>query len=292
MYSRRYRLLLLHSCPEVTRPLLRRMLFQDEDLLFPFHSTPRQLSFHLKITEKRSSAIIHHIKDIYIMKKLDKYLQEYHCLTLWDQHYPPLLTTIPDPPYVLYGSGDLTILQRYFLLSVVGTRSPSPHAFPAMKTILLPLIQRGTTIVSGMAIGIDQWAHRLAVENDGTTVAVLGSGFNHIYPRNNIALYQQMSTQHLVISEYPPDFPPKKYHFPERNRIISGLSKATFVVEARLRSGSLITVDQALEQGKDVFAMPGLAGSPTSEGCHKMINDGAKLVHTYEDILEETVGKI
>ncbi|WP_231572578.1 DNA-processing protein DprA [Halobacillus sp. BBL2006] len=225
------------------------------------------------------------------MKKLDTDLQNYHCITIFDEAYPSTLRTIPDPPLVLYAAGNVALLDRVLSLSVVGTRKPSSYAYPAMRKILLPLIDYGFTIVSGMAQGVDQYAHQLSVESGGATIAVLGSGFHHIYPTNNIALYQRMASEHLVLSEYPPDRSPKKFHFPERNRIISGLTRATFVIEARLKSGSLITVDQALEQGRDVYAMPGLPGNPTSEGCHKMINDGAKLVHNHQDILEDWVEK-
>ncbi|MBH0229260.1 DNA-processing protein DprA [Halobacillus yeomjeoni] len=292
MHSKRERLILLHRAPDMTRPLIRRLLECDPQLESPFDLSPEKFSSQFHIPLKRSAAIVRFIQDPYIMKKLDKKSMDFHCLTLWDQDFPPLLKLIPDPPYVLYAIGDLSLIQNPLSLSVVGTRSPSKFAYPPMKKILSPLIHAGFTIVSGMAEGIDQCAHRLAIDGNGKTIAVLGSGFHHIYPRNDIALYQHMARHQLVISEYPPERPPRKFQFPERNRIISGLTPATFVVEARVKSGSLITVDQALEQGKDVFAMPGLAGLETSEGCHKMINDGATLVHTHEDILEGWVGKI
>ncbi|WLR46959.1 DNA-processing protein DprA [Halobacillus litoralis] len=225
------------------------------------------------------------------MKKLDIYDQKYTIVTVFDHTYPLYLKTIPDPPYVLYTKGDVSLLHTPLSISVVGTRKPSPYAFPAMKSVLVPLIQSGFTIVSGMAQGIDQLAHKLATEYNGKTIAVLGSGFQHIYPKNNPILYNTLAQEHLVVSEYPPDCAPKKYHFPERNRLIAGLTPSTFVIEARLKSGTLITVDQALEQGKDVYALPGPAGRITSEGCHKMINEGAKLVHTYHDILEDWLEK-
>ncbi|GEN54157.1 DNA-processing protein DprA [Halobacillus faecis] len=225
------------------------------------------------------------------MKKLDIYDQECTIVTVFDPSYPEYLKTIPDPPYALYMEGDVSLIHTPLSISVVGTRKPSSYAFPAMKSILIPLIRSGFTIVSGMAQGIDQLAHKLAAEYNGKTIAVLGSGFEHIYPKNNPFLYDTLIREHLVVSEYPPDCPPKKYHFPERNRLIAGLTPSTFVIEARLRSGTLITVDQALEQGKDVYALPGPAGHVTSEGCHKMINEGAKLVHTHHDILEDWLEK-
>ncbi|MGP4075593.1 DNA-processing protein DprA [Halobacillus sp. K22] len=288
----RENLIRLHHSPQVTRPLLRKMLQLDPQLNFPFTSSPEQLSRRLSIPISRAATILQHIHDTNIMRKLDNNLQKYDCITIMDDLYPPLLKATPDSPFVLYMTGNTQLLTNSLALSVVGTRTPSSYSLPAMKSILMPLIHFGFTLVSGMAKGIDQYAHHLAIRNNGTTIAVLGSGFHHIYPTNDIALYQYLSEKQLVISEYPPDRKPERYHFPERNRIISGLTGGTFVVEARLKSGSLITVDQALEQGRDVYAMPGLAGKATSEGCHKMINQGAKLVHSYKDILEDWLEKI
>ncbi|ARI77493.1 DNA-processing protein DprA [Halobacillus mangrovi] len=292
MIKRRENLIRLHSSPNVTRALIRKLLQVDPHLHSPFTLSPRSLSLLTKIKESRAAAIHNYLNDYNIMKKLDTVLQKIHCLTIFDNNYPPLLRSIPDPPLVLYAVGNLQLLEYSPSLSVVGTRKPSSYAYPSMKKILIPLIQEGFTLVSGMAQGVDQFAHHLAVAYNGTTIAVLGSGFHHIYPTNDIALYQRLVSKHLVLSEYPPDRPAKKFHFPERNRIISGLTSGTFVVEARVKSGSLITVDQALEQGKDVYAMPGLPGNPMSEGCHKMINDGAKLVHSHHDILEDWKEKI
>lgn len=289
MENRRKRLLLLHDSPHMTRPLLKKILKIDSSLLFPFSISTDELSQHLAIPYQRAKSILGHIKDHNIMKKLDNFESEFSILTWFDKEFPMNLRSIPDPPLVLYLQGDSTILQSPLSISVVGTRNPSSYAFPSMRNVLIPLIRSGFTIVSGMAKGIDQYAHRLATEQQGKTIAVLGSGFYHIYPRNDLALYKQMVREHLIISEYPPDRPAKKYHFPERNRIISGLTPSTFVIEARVRSGTLITVDQALEQGRDVYALPGPAGSMTSEGCHKMINEGAKLVHTYHDIVEDWI---
>ncbi|WP_241655916.1 DNA-processing protein DprA [Halobacillus litoralis] len=291
MVTRRERLICLHDSPHVSRPLLKRLLRLDDQLLLPFSCSSKELAHILQIPVARSTSIIQHINDPNIMKKLDKYQQNISLLTWFDHGYPSLLRSIPDPPLVLYFKGDHTLLNAPLSLSVIGTRKPSPYAFTAMKAVLLPIIRSRCTIVSGMAKGIDQYAHTLASEHQGRTIAVLGSGFQHIYPTNDLTLYDRLVREHLVISEYPPDRPPKKYHFPERNRIISGLTPATFVIEARVKSGTLITVDQALEQGRDVYALPGPAGSPTSEGCHKMINEGAKLVHTYHDILEDWLEK-
>lgn len=281
------RLVTLHHSPHVTRPLLRRWVRRDPELIESLSLPKEKLATFLDIPLERSSNIHRHINQPYIMKKVDYFLSSYQVIPFFDPMFPPLLKTIPDPPLLLYVLGNPHLMHVSKSLSVIGTRTPSAQAFPSMKYILSPLIQRGYTLVSGMAKGVDQYVHKLSIEQGGHTIAVLGSGFEHIYPRNDIALYQQLAQEQLVISEYPPDSKPKKYHFPERNRLISGLTPSTFVVEARLRSGSLITVDQALEQGRNVYAMPGRPGSPTSEGCHQMINDGAKLVHSASDMLLE-----
>src|SRR5699024_7400953 len=177
-------------------------------------------------------------------------------------------------------------------ISVIGTRRPSAEARQKTHFAVRPLLEQGWTIVSGMAIGIDRFSHELAIDHQGKTIAVLGSGFHHIYPRENIPLFHKIVKNGLVLSEYPPDVPPRKFHFPERNRLISGLSFATLVIEATERSGTLITVDQALDQGREVYAVPGSPLIPQTKGCHRMIQDGAKLVQDVQDIVEdwETIG--
>ncbi|GGF11152.1 DNA processing protein DprA [Halobacillus andaensis] len=279
-------LIALHECPQVTRSLLRKILNVNDLLPSLRQITPEQFAKAIHIPISRSSKIYQFITNPYIMKKLDKNRIHYHYITYFDRQYPPSLRTIPDPPLMLYALGNIQHLHTPLNLSVVGTRTPSHYAFSAMNKILPPLVQAHFTIVSGMAMGVDQHSHKIAIEHDGKTIAVIGSGFHHLYPKNDQQLFDKLAENHIIISEYPPDQPPKKYHFPERNRIISGLSEATLVIEARMRSGSLITVDQALEQGRDIYAIPGPVGALTSEGCHHIIQQGAKLVQSYEDILE------
>ena len=172
-------------------------------------------------------------------------------------------------------------------LSVIGTRQPSVEATQKIQLIVKPLIEKNWLIVSGMAKGIDSYAHQLALTYGGKTIAVLGGGFHHIYPKQNTSLYQDIVEKGLVISEYPPDLPPARYHFPERNRIISGMTYGTLVIEAMEKSGTSITVDQALDQGREVYAVPGSPLIPQTKGCHQMIQDGAKLVLGAQDILED-----
>ncbi len=220
-------------------------------------------------------------------------LKKFQVITIVDEVYPTVLKTIKDPPLVLYTLGDLSLLSYLPALSVIGTRNPSREAKLKMNRIVKPLIEQDWLIVSGMAIGIDSFAHLLSLGNKGKTIAVLGGGFNHIYPRQNIALFRKIAEQGLLLTEYPPDTAPEKYHFPERNRIISGLSFGTLVIEATRRSGTMITVDQALDQGREVYAVPGSPLLPQTEGCHQMIQDGAKLVHVSADISDdwETIGR-
>lgn len=284
--QKRDKLIQLYVSPPMTRPLLRNILRHDPDLSHIHHIPPAQLSTIFHITEKRARSIRETLNDTNIRKKVEYYQKHCRIMTIFDNDFPPLLKLIPDPPLVLFLKGKPELLHHSPLLSVVGTRTPSKDAFPSMQAILSPLLQKGLTVVSGMAKGIDQYAHRLAVDQKGHTIAVLGSGFKHIYPKNDLPLYEELCQNHLVISEHSPDVAPKKYHFPERNRIISGLSPSLLVVEARVKSGTLITVDQALEQGREVYAMPGKAGSVTSEGCHKMIQEGALLVHSAQDLLD------
>ncbi|MCP3026134.1 DNA-processing protein DprA [Halobacillus sp. A5] len=286
MNNLRDKLIALHECPDVTRSLLRKILKVEGLLSSLGRTAPEHLAQIISIPPSKSYKIIQFITNPNIMKKLDINKKNYHYITYFDSEYPVQLRTIPDPPLVLYALGNTSLLHLPLNLSVVGTRTPSNYAYPVMKKILTPLVKADFNIVSGMAMGVDQLAHKVALSNGGTTIAVLGSGFHYPYPKNNYRLFEQLAKHQLLLSEYPPDTPPKKYHFPERNRIISGLSEATLVVEARLKSGSLITVDQALEQGRDIYALPGPVSAATSEGCHYIIQQGAKLVQSYEDILQ------
>lgn len=217
-------------------------------------------------------------------------LNNYSIITIVDEEYPNMLKQIKDPPLVLYVKGDQSLLQDYPNLSVIGTRKPSHEAMQKTALFIQPLIKRHWVIISGMAKGVDSFAHLLSLKYGGKTIAVLGGGFNHIYPKQNTSLFYEIYRKGLIISEYPPDQPPLRYHFPERNRIISGLSFGTLVIEATEKSGTLITVDQALDQGREVYAVPGSPLIPQTKGCHQMIQDGAKLVIDAKDILEDWEG--
>lgn len=213
----------------------------------------------------------------------------HHFLTLNNPDYPPLLREIPDPPPALFIHGDPTLL-RTPQLAVVGSRNPSPAGERTAADFAAHLSRAGLTITSGMAVGIDAAAHRGALQVPGPTLAVAGTGLDRVYPAQHRELAHAIAEQGALISEFPVGTPPRPDHFPRRNRIISGLALGTLVVEAAPQSGSLITARLANEQGREVFAIPGSIHNPLSRGCHALIRQGAKLVETGEDILEELAG--
>jgi DNA processing protein len=207
-------------------------------------------------------------------------------LTVEDDDYPALLREIVDPPVVLWTQGDRALLSSPSV-AVVGSREALPASLAVARMLARDLSRAGLTIVSGMARGVDSAAHMGALEAGGRTIAVVGSGLLQVYPRENESLAASIRATGTIVSELPPDAPPLPPHFPLRNRIISGLSLATVVVEAGEKSGSLITANQALDQGRDVFAVPGNTLSGRYIGGHRLIKEGARLVDTVEDVLEQ-----
>jgi len=210
----------------------------------------------------------------------------HHLLTWESEHYPPLLKEIEDPPIVLYGIGQLSVFSQP-TLAMVGSRNPSITGIDNARHFAKELSQYKITIVSGLALGIDAQAHIGCLEAGGLTIAVLGTGVDCIYPRRHLKLAEQITSNGLLISEFPLKSPPIAGHFPRRNRIISGLSLCTLVVEAAIKSGSLITAKMALEQNRDVLAIPGSIHNPLARGCHHLLQQGAKLVASAHDVLDE-----
>ncbi|MEI6509588.1 MAG: DNA-processing protein DprA [bacterium] len=206
---------------------------------------------------------------------------------LWrgEAGYPLCLEHLSDPPPWLYLWGEGTL--EGAALAVVGTRQPSLYGRQVAARLVAELARTGLTIVSGLARGLDAEAHRATLENGGRTWAILGSGFQRIYPPENVGLAHRLRSAGLLISEYPPPIEPAPWHFPARNRLIAALSLGVLVVEAGERSGTLLTADFALELGREVFAVPGPITSPQSVGCHRLLKQGAKLVEKAEDVLEE-----
>lgn len=210
----------------------------------------------------------------------------HHALTLRDPRYPPLLKEIHAAPPVLYVRGDPAVLIRH-QLAVVGSRNPSAGGVDTARDFAAALARQGLTVTSGLAIGIDAAAHRGALAAGGTTVAVAATGLDIVYPARHRSLAEEISTSGALVSEFAPGRPPLPESFPRRNRIISGLSLGTLVVEAALGSGSLITARAALEQGREVFAIPGSIHDPRARGCHSLLRQGAKLVECTQDIVED-----
>ncbi|NMB28175.1 MAG: DNA-protecting protein DprA [Tissierellia bacterium] len=207
-------------------------------------------------------------------------------ITIFDKEYPRNLCHIYDSPKVLYTKGEI-IEEDNLSIAVVGSRKATSYGKWATGKFVKELVKLDVTIVSGLALGIDGIAHKIALEENGRTIGVLGNGLDIVYPRRNKDIYEEIPNKGAIITEYFLGVPPLAYNFPQRNRIISGLSLGVIVIEAKERSGSLITAHHALEQGKEVFSLPGNINSIFSKGTNKLIKDGAKLIMDIDDIIEE-----
>ncbi len=211
-------------------------------------------------------------------------------MSIYDADYPLLLREIYAPPVVLFYQGDLSLLDETIGLAVVGARAATAYGLEAVAEIIPNLLKDSKepiTIISGLAKGIDTKAHEVALKSKGHTIGVIGSGLDRFYPRSNKQLQERMAKEQLLLSEYPLGAKPLKFRFPERNRIIAGLSRGILVIEAKKRSGSLITAYNGLDENRDIFALPGSIFEKNSEGCHKLIQLGAVLTRNSRDILDE-----
>lgn len=263
--------------------------------LIDFFGGPRQVfkantSELLKVPGIRKNAVTEITKKA-TYKKAEKEVnqaqKENITIITWDNpDYPALLKNIHNPPLLLYVKGSPAHLDSS-ALAIVGARAATSYGQRVAENIAYQLAQRNMTIVSGLALGVDTSAHNGSLKTGGNTIAVLGCGVDVIYPDQNRKLYEKISNKGAIISEYPLGTKPESFRFPARNRIISGLSLGVLVVEAAKRSGSLITAKLALEQGREVFAVPGMVDSAKSEGAHRLLQEGAKLVHSVDDIIEE-----
>ncbi|HYO75438.1 MAG TPA: DNA-processing protein DprA, partial [Thermoanaerobaculia bacterium] len=207
-------------------------------------------------------------------------------IAIVDDDYPRMLREIVDPPRALHYLGDRSLIGKPSL-AIVGSRRATPYGVNVAEYLARKLAPTGLTIVSGLARGVDSAAHRAALDCGGTTIAVLGTGIDVVYPRSNLSLFRRIAEEGLIVTEFPPGAPPRQEHFPIRNRIISGLSYGTVIVEATSRSGSLITARMAAEQNREVFAVPGSIFSAGAEGTNRLIQYGAKLVHDANDVIDE-----
>jgi DNA processing protein len=221
---------------------------------------------------------------------LDQDRNRREVLTLGDAAYPQALLAIDDPPLMLYRMGLLSQPPQR-ALAVVGSRNPTPQGLQNARRFSRAFAEAGVTVVSGLALGVDGAAHEGALEGAAAdavaTVAVVGTGLDRVYPKQHLELAHRIGERGMIVSEYPMGTPPLQHNFPRRNRLIAGLSQGTLVVEAALQSGSLITARLASEQGKEVFAIPGSIHSPQARGCHALLRQGAKLVESAQDVLED-----
>ncbi|MDF2532680.1 MAG: dprA [Clostridia bacterium] len=252
-----------------------------------FNSSYEELKHSQIVKEEVVNAIVNNRS----LEKIDKYLKKVKDNSIKivlsnQEEYPGNLKTIYDPPPVLYCLGELKQDDKE-AIAIVGARKATDYGLKTAESLAEQLVQNGLTIVSGMALGIDAAAHRGAIKGGGRTIAVFACGVINPHPRSNINLYREILKNGAVVSEYPLGMNPYPGNFPARNRIISGLSLGTLVVEANIKSGSLITADFSLEQGRDVYAVPGNINSPSSMGTNNLIKNGAKLVDCVEDILCE-----
>ncbi len=276
----------LKYIPGVGDYLYKNLLDRFETPEKVFQASKRELTAVDGVSDGLANDILSGPPAAAVSKELAR-IQKTGCriITLADNEYPPLLKETPDPPPYLYVRGQLGSCTQ--CIAVVGSRKATRYGISMARQLSSDLADVGFTVVSGMARGIDTAAHEGSLSVKGETIAVLGSGLSIIYPHENRPLADRISASGAVISEFSLDEPPNAYNFPKRNRIIAGMSLGVVVVEAASRSGSLITARLAGEQGREVFAVPGNINSKTSTGAHSLLKQGAKLVDTAQDIIEE-----
>lgn len=265
----------------------RKLLEVYKDPRIIFNLSESELKAYKQLSAKNMEEILNREKRDRVDSVNDLMLKnDIKIITILDTNYPEKLKQIYDPPVVLYYRGKLRLSE--FSIAIVGSRKTTNYGACTAKKLSYELAMRGVQIVSGLARGIDSIAHEGCLDAGGKTAAVLGCGLDYIYPPENSRLYENiLNSGGLILSEYPPGTPPLQYNFPARNRIISGISSGVLIVEAAGKSGSLITAGYALEQGREVFAVPGNIDCSYSKGTNQLIRDGAKIVLGVEDILEE-----
>ncbi len=257
------------------------------DLVELWETDIEQINCKKNLSNVAKEKIISNRNKEYIEKLLTNIeKQNINVLTIYDENYPTGLRYIDDNPKVLYVKGNI-IQEDRIAIAVVGSRKATAYGKWACEKFTKELVNLGTTIISGLASGIDTIAHKTAIDNGGRTIGILGNGIDVVYPKKNLYLYNEVENNGGIVSEFPLGTQPLAFNFPQRNRIISGLSMGVIVIEAQEKSGSLITAHHALEQGKDVFALPGNINSIFSGGTNKLIKDGAKPLLEIEDVIEE-----
>ena len=279
-------LLKLHLCNLDLKNELRVVRYM---LSFERCPSKDELFLLLKLGQTQKNDLWNALQSKQLSQKIQQNLKVSHFLTILDKRYPSQLQEIYSPPVVLFYQGDLELLDSKKLLGVVGARQCSSYALQALTQLLPNVIQQKLILVSGLAKGVDGLSHQLALKHHGKTIAVIGNGLDISYPSCNRALQTQIAHAGLLLSEYPLESRPLKYHFPLRNRIIAGLCQTVLVVEARHHSGSFITANLALQENRNVLALPGRINDIYSTGCNELIAAGAKPVLNSNDILEEFI---
>lgn len=279
-------LLKLHLCNLDLKNELRVVRYM---LSFERCPSKDELFLLLKLGQTQKNDLWDALQSKQLAQKVRQNLKVSHFLTILDKRYPSQLQEIYSPPVVLFYQGDIELLDSKKLLGVVGARQCSSYALQALTQLLPNVIQQQLVLVSGLAKGVDGLTHQLALKHHRKTIAVIGNGLDISYPSCNRALQTQIAHAGLLLSEYPLESRPLKYHFPLRNRIIAGLCQTVLVVEARHHSGSLITANLALQENRNVLALPGRINDINSMGCNELIAAGAKPVLNSNDILEEFI---
>ena len=277
----------LSSVEQLDSAFIQRLYNYFGDIETAFNSSLKDLSDIDGLSVKKAEKFIELRDKINVDKAYSDVVDRgVKFLTLEDENYPSLLKNIFNPPAVLYYKGDLDLCNFERTLAVVGSRKATFHAGEALNKIMSELSGTDICIVSGLAAGLDTTAHSAAIKNNLKTIGVIASGFDYIYPTSNKDLYKRIENGNGVIfTEYYPTFEPLKFRFPQRNRIVSGLSYGTLVVEASLKSGALITANLALEQGRELLCVPGLITNPNTAGIYKLIKQGASIITCADDIL-------
>jgi DNA processing protein len=288
MKGNRHLIFHIHHCRGIGLKGIRRLLQTHQDL----HSVLQlPISKLQQITHATTTNLETFYKDLHSFPS-KRYMKLYaenqiEWITVFDEDYPALLKNVYDPPFLLFLKGDRKLLHASPKLAVIGSRNATSYTEKVLHTMIPQLVKREVVIVSGLAKGADTIAHKEAIVSGGRTIGVLGGGFQHIYPKQNVDLANHMMAHHLLLSEYPPYIKPERWHFPFRNRIISGLSDAVLVTEATKKSGTFITADYALNEGREVLCLPGSIHDPLAEGTNTLIQEGAKMVLSIEDIFSE-----
>lgn len=270
-----HNLLALHYVYPLPLQKLQQLLSPVDVLSHFDRAHPSEIAQALQISLSKAAQLLQSFLHVYRMPLEEAYASvDIVPIPFNHAFYPVHLFELPSPPTVLYVKGRTSLLEGKHI-AIIGSRKATGYTKTAMDLIVPPLVEQQYTIVSGLARGADTLAHEATMKYAGQTIAVLGHGFHHVYPRENRALAEKMAKEQLLITEYPPYMKPEKWHFPMRNRIISGLSRALVVTEAALKSGTLITTECALEQGKDVFVVPGPIDAEQSKGTNKLLLEGA-----------------